>query len=183
MGIGFVQRQAEAYKQADWQLAPWKAYADEVLKQWEALGYSGGIQLVSSANTYLTQAQLTQDIKSGEPIRVWRGGRFYAEHPLTGEQFVRYSGRVFQRYQISRALHDYTAHYKRKWSFSAWDELCAAYHGRRDFGELAQRAQWTDDVAMSCYYSHFGEWPKIQYPKIVEPDWKGLREFLIEGKE
>lgn len=33
-----------------------------------------------------------------------------------------------------------------------------------------------------CYYSHFGKWPEIQAPVIVEPDWDGLREFL-DGKE
>jgi hypothetical protein len=81
-------------------------------------------------------------------------------------------------YQISRALHDYSVHNKLMRGFSPHDELLGALGTRYDFSKWAQYAQWTDDVAMGCYYAHFGKWPEVQHPVIVEPDWNGLMEYL-----
>ena len=178
---GFVQRQAEAYATAPTRLKPWAHYCQEVVEHWREIDHP--IVLVDGALTYLHPKELRKDIRAGKPIRVWCGGAFELSHPLVervgGFALVSETYRV---YQISRALHDYQAHYKGMFSFSPHDELLAALATRHDFSQWAQRAQWTDDVAMGCYYAHFGKWPEVQSPVIVEPDWNGLMDYL-DGRE
>lgn len=183
MSKGFVQRQAEAYLAGTIRVKPWQAYANEVVEQWREIDHP--IELVDSAITYLHPKELRKDILAGRPIKVWSGGKFDVSHPLAQYGFVGFPAGPHQsitKYQISRALHDYEVHYKLRYSFSPHDELLGALASRHDFSQWAQRAQWTDDVAMGCYYAHFGKWPPVQYPIVVEPDWDGLVEYL-DGKE
>lgn len=170
----FVQQQAEAYRDAPVRIAPWNYYVKEVVTQWREIDHP--IVLVDSALSYLDASELRADIEGSIPMKVWKGGTFDEWHPLNG-QYKTGSG-LLLGYQISRALHDYRAHNEMRFGFSPLDELGAAYRTRVDFSILAQRAQWTDDVAMGCYYAHFGKWPEIQRPIIVEPDWQGLKEYL-----
>jgi len=177
---GFVQRQAEAYAAAPIRYKYWQHYAEEVMEQWKEIDHP--IVLHPDALTYLSPRALWEDIKAGRPIKVWSGGAFTMSHPLFRVQLPRSGGRFYTAYQISRALHDYQVHYRLRYSFSPYDELLGALASRHDFSRTAQYAQWTDDVAMGCHYAHFGKWPEVQRPVIVEPDWDGLREYL-DGKE
>lgn len=177
---GFVQRQAELYATAPICLRPWTHYCQEVVEQWREIDHP--ITLVNSALTYLHPSRLRKDIRAGLPIRVWCGGAFILNHPLVERVCLGSQLKTFAAYQISRALHDYNVHYKGMFSFSPHDELRGALATRYDFSPEAQRAQWTDDVAMGCYYAHFGKWPEIQEPIVVEPDWQGLMDYL-NGRE
>ncbi len=179
MPKGFVQRQAEAYAIAPRGTKKWAHYSQEVVEQWRLIDYP--IELVDSALTYLHPKELRKDIKAGRPIKVWCGGAFALDHPLTERVLINpsvQSQRQAAVYQISRALHDYTVHNRLMRGFSPHDELLGALGTRHEFSKWAQYAQWTDDVAMGCYYAHFGKWPEIQHPVIVEPDWDGLMEYL-----
>lgn len=179
MSKGFVQIQAEAYATAVVRLKPWQCYADEVVEQWKEIDHP--IVLVDSAMTYLHTKELRKDIIAQRPIKVWAGGAFRLDHPLAytadGIKPVG-STASLRKYQVSRALHDVLAHHRLRFSFSPHDELLAALATRHDFSQWAQRAQWTDDVAMGCYYTHFGKWPEVQHPVIVEPDWQGLIDYV-----
>jgi len=189
---GFIQTQAEAYRDAKVRIKPWAYYAQEVVDQWKEIDRP--IELVDSAVSYLSPAHLRVDIKNGRPIKVWSGGTFDPTHPLAEVMRGRcslawrtheYSVRTLVNMSvchISRALHDYKVHNLLRFSFSPVDELRGALASRSDFSNLAQIAQWTDDVAMGCYYAHYGRWPEVQYPVVVKPDWDGLREYL-DGKE
>lgn len=178
MAKGFVQRQAEAYSTAPTRLKPWQNYANEVVEQWKGIDHP--IELVDSALTYLHPKELRKDIIAGNRIKVWCGGAFRMDHPLVERVLmeVREERRSYTVYQISRALHDYRVHYQLRMTFSPHDELLGALGSRHDFSQWAQRAQWTDDVAMGCFYAHFGKWPDIQAPRVVEPDWEGLLQYV-----
>lgn len=173
----FIRIQAEAYRYAPIHLKPWEAYVQEVLDHYADLGFYP-IQQVPSATPYINHWELINDCRAQRPIKAWGGGNFHPAHPLRRHAFG------IPAYVISRVVHDIMTHVKRgcSYSFSTYDELRAALLSHRavDFSPQAQRAQWTDDVAMSCSYAHFGKWPEIQRPVIVEPDWKGLEEYLNE---
>lgn len=183
MPKGFVQRQAEAYVSAPVRLKHWQAYADEVVEQWREINHP--IVLVDSALTYLHPKELRADIKARNPIKVWCGGAFRLDHPLAyAEIGIRpvCSDASLRKYQISRALHDYQVHYRGAFSFSPHDELLGALASRHDFSQWAKWAQWTDDVSMGCYYAHFGKWPEVQAPVVVEPRWDELMDYL-DGRD
>lgn len=173
---GFIARQAIAYADATEQLTPWIAYGREVVEQWAYINHP--IQPVNDAVSYLNVTQLCKDILTGKPIRVWAGGKFSGNHPLKSWTYIGDPLGNVPVFMVSRVLHDYNAHYRQGYSFSPMDDLIAARVTRLDFSQQAQLAQWTDDVAMSCYYAYFGKWPEVQRPVIVKPDWEGLEEYI-----
>lgn len=178
--MSFIERQAKLYAIAPWNPEPWGAYAKEVREHWEGMAKDGlRITLVDSALSYLDVQQLRRDVDLGNPIRVWSGGNFAPTHPLAASTGIRdVNGKYLKHYHLSRAVHDVQAHNDIGYSFSSMDELRGALATKRYFTPLAQSAQWTDDVAMGCYYAHYGTWPTVQKPVIVEPDWEGLEGYL-----
>jgi hypothetical protein len=178
MREGFIKKQAEAYRDAKVHLGPWRSYAKEVVEQWREINHP--IRLVDDALSYLDPLELRADIKAGRPIKVWGNGEFDSTHPLLTITWNPVDGTIgrYAAYHLSRALHDYCIHNRLRLSFSPTDELYGALASRFDFSQSAQAAQWTDDVAMGCYYAHFGKWPEIQRPVVVKPDWEGLKEYL-----
>jgi len=177
--MNFIKRNAEAYRDATETaagIASWGVYAAEVIDQWSKLRCLGVDEpyslLLVPGQPYATIAELRDDVLGGRLVKVWAGGRFSHNHPIT-----RRTGHV-HAYHLSRALHDVVSHVRRGFDFTSDHEMAAGLRTRGDFSTAAHAAQYTDDVAMGCYYKHFGYWPEIQRPVVVEPDWEGLRRYL-----
>lgn len=181
----FVRSVAEEYKAKEVRLqdfTDWDLYVEEIGHRWRTI-FPDTLILVEGNESEQNLDWIRDAYETYQTIWAWGGGRFAPGHPLTKVLWLAGPTRLwFPAYLVSRAIHDIEIHVKEGLSFSFHDELRGALISREKFSLQAQRAQWTDDVAISCYREHFGEWPAIQRPIICEPDWAGLRRYLEEVK-
>lgn len=176
MPLDFIHKNALLYKDASADLLPWYAFACDTVRLFRELNCP--ILIDDNASTYLSAVDISKAIKAGDPLKVWRGGEFSPSHPMNQKDPV--TG--FKIHVLARAVHDILVHDQAGMTFELLGELNGALHSRKHYSVLAQPALWTDDVAMGAHYAHFGEWPKVQWPVIVQPDWEGLEEFLKDRK-
>ena len=151
----------------------WEKYAQAVTANWRARNPHRAILLTTSkGQPYATAEALRSDYQQYSRIRVWDGMPFSGDHPM---------GRTrptFPAAYYARAFHDLLEHVDGGLGFDFLSELKAAQRQRRHYPADLQPIVWTDDVAIACYREHFGQWPTIQYPVVLKPEWPRLARYI-----
>lgn len=154
----------------------WEKYAYEVVKNWRACKPTPELKIISPMlQPYETVEALRQDVRHHNRLWVWGGLPFSEDHPMRQPE-----GRsaLYPAAYYARAFHDLLEHVDGGLGFDFISELKAAERQRRHYPDDLQPVVWTDDVAIGCYREYFGQWPDVQCPVVLKPDWPRLARYI-----